>query len=171
MSTRATPEQIDQALGLRFESNIGDVTLRQWLIALLAALWEQGEGFSGKRPFGDSGWDWEPAPALIGAGLISGRVDDHGYVAEVDMGELHRFVADVIESMATMRLDGRHPGDWIPADVARDRLHREIAARYKIPPGLVGDWTRAWADSPESEEMGLAEWAIRRALGDQARHE
>lgn len=31
-------------------------TIRDYLKALVATVWIEGEGFSGKRPFGNSGW-------------------------------------------------------------------------------------------------------------------
>jgi hypothetical protein len=56
------PQPIDVAgmqgaLELRFDSDAGDnITIRDYLRILLETLWEEGEGFSGKRPFGNSGW-------------------------------------------------------------------------------------------------------------------
>ena len=32
------------------------MTVRQYLLQLLTALWEEDECFNGKRPFGNSGW-------------------------------------------------------------------------------------------------------------------
>lgn len=34
-------------------------TIGDYFRALLMAIWTEGEGFSGKRPFGNSGWDSE----------------------------------------------------------------------------------------------------------------
>jgi len=34
-------------------------TIRDYLKVLLSTLWEEGESFSGKRPFGNSGWEYE----------------------------------------------------------------------------------------------------------------
>lgn len=39
-------------------------TIGEYFVALLVQLWDQGEGFSGKRPFGDSGWEWELHDAI-----------------------------------------------------------------------------------------------------------
>lgn len=41
------------------ENDAGAETVRDYLKALLAALWNEGEGFSGKRPLGNSGWEHE----------------------------------------------------------------------------------------------------------------
>lgn len=48
----------------------GATSVRGYLVALLLEVWQEQEGFSGKRPFGNSGWSadlWRP---LIQAGLI-----------------------------------------------------------------------------------------------------
>ena len=75
--------KIAAALDTKFQSmDIGEVTARQYLKRLLSHLLMQGEGFSGKRPFGNSGWENELAQPLIMAGAISGTIED-GY-AEPD---------------------------------------------------------------------------------------
>ncbi len=59
-------------------------TIRDYLIALLHTLWREQDQFSGKKPFGNSGWEWDMFPPLINAGLVSGRLDEHGYIDQVD---------------------------------------------------------------------------------------
>lgn len=44
-------------------------TVKDYLKALLRALWDEGEGFSGKRPFGNSGWEGDLLDPLINQGL------------------------------------------------------------------------------------------------------
>ena len=57
---------------VRFDSDAGDnLTCRQYLCALLAQLWSEGSGFSGKRPFGNSGWECDIENALSEAGSVS----------------------------------------------------------------------------------------------------
>ena len=64
--------------------DVGDGTIRAYLKALLAALWREGEGFSGKRPFGNSGWQFDVYAALIQAGKVKGKIDpDAGWVDEL----------------------------------------------------------------------------------------
>lgn len=50
-----TPQQ---ALDIKFFCNDldEDITFREYFQKLLNQLWYEGEGFSGKRPFGNSGW-------------------------------------------------------------------------------------------------------------------
>lgn len=69
----------EEALELEMESDIGKSTIRQYLHALLAAVWEKDEGFSGKRPFGNSGWKWHVYEPLVKHGLIPGVKEDDRY--------------------------------------------------------------------------------------------
>lgn len=74
-------------------------TIREYLIALLAALWDEQEGFSGKRPFGNSGWDCDLMVPLIRAGLIDGRLDEDGYIEEVDDNGGEHLIAEAIQAL------------------------------------------------------------------------
>lgn len=60
------------------------VTVRQYLHTLLKDLWIHKEGFSGKRPFGNSGWEYEIYAALINAGFVEGELDQEGFVVEIN---------------------------------------------------------------------------------------
>ncbi len=53
-------------------------TVRDYLVCLVDAVWTQYDHFSGKRPFGTSGWKWDIYPALVKAGLIAGQLDSAG---------------------------------------------------------------------------------------------
>ena len=55
-------------------------TIKDYLIALLRKLWADGESFSGKRPFGNSGWDQDLTIPLVVAGVIDGTMDEDGYI-------------------------------------------------------------------------------------------
>lgn len=48
-------------------------TVRDYLQRLLRGVWIDGEGFDGKRPFGNSGWQDEVYSTLISAGFLEGR--------------------------------------------------------------------------------------------------
>lgn len=52
------------------DNDAGADTVRDYLLALLRQLWTEEEWFSGKRPFGNSGWQDEVYNALAVAGLI-----------------------------------------------------------------------------------------------------
>jgi hypothetical protein len=53
----------------------GGRTVRGYLVELLARLWERGESFSGKHPFGNSGWEDELVAPLVASGAA--RDEDH----------------------------------------------------------------------------------------------
>lgn len=77
-----TEENIKAAADLQFEetdSDSGAKSTREYMEALLSKLWSEGEGFSGKRPFGNSGWYLDLFKQFIIAGLIDGEVDEDGY--------------------------------------------------------------------------------------------
>lgn len=50
-----------------------ETTIGGYLGGLLARLLFYGEGFSGKRPFGDSGWEEDLFIALVSAGFVKGK--------------------------------------------------------------------------------------------------
>lgn len=88
------------ALGVRFSSDAGDdLTVREYLRTLLMTLWEEGEGFSGKRPFGNSSWEYEIYNPLVKAGFLQGTVDEDGYATVVDEQYAHAYVCDLILAM------------------------------------------------------------------------
>lgn len=74
-------------------------TIGDYLRALLLELWYEGEGFSGKRPFGDSSWEYDLYKALGQAGLIDITFDDDGYVDEVDSATADKLVAAAIKGL------------------------------------------------------------------------
>lgn len=59
-------------------------TIGEYLEKLFLTLWEEKDGFSGKRPFGNSSWEYEIYAALIAAGCIDGEFDEDGYIDSVD---------------------------------------------------------------------------------------
>ena len=71
-------------------------TIREYLKALLRQLWDEKEGFSGKRPFGNSGWDFDLMIPLIKAGVIDGSFDEDGLVNECDTEAGDTVIADAI---------------------------------------------------------------------------
>lgn len=66
------------------KNDAGAGTVGGYLAKLLTALIEKEEGFSGKRPFGNSGWLWELGKPLVEAGLVPGTLDDEGYLDDLD---------------------------------------------------------------------------------------
>lgn len=70
-------------------------TVREYMSLLLVTLWREEANFSGKRPLGWSGWEWEVYEALIKAGLVEGTctVDEDGDV-DVNMSTEAMIAAD-----------------------------------------------------------------------------
>ncbi|MFI7073495.1 hypothetical protein [Micromonospora sediminicola] len=100
MTDTTTPETARQVLDLPMPTNDADApTVRAYLIELLAKVWEEGECFNGKRPFGNSGWDYDLYPPLITAGLVAGKLDEDGWIEEVDDRAASRLVAAAIREL------------------------------------------------------------------------
>lgn len=74
-------------------------TIKEYLIKLLTELWEKGEGFSGKRPFGNSGWEHELYLPLLEAGAVNGKLDSEGYIQEVDSDAANTLIFDAIDAL------------------------------------------------------------------------
>jgi len=72
------------------------ITLREYFKKLLITLWEEGEDFSGKRPFGNSGWQYDVYSALISNGIFDGELDEHGYISELDEPAAQQFIIENI---------------------------------------------------------------------------
>lgn len=78
-------ETARQALNLKMQPNDANApTIRDYLIRLLSLVWEEGEGFNGKRPFGNSGWEYDLYVPLVRAGMIEGTFDHDGYPEDLD---------------------------------------------------------------------------------------
>lgn len=93
-------------LDIVFNDNISlnrEVTIREFFREMLAKLWYDPEGFSGKRPFGNSCWYYPVIYALVEAGAIEGSVtyDEDGYVedSKFDSKEADKFVQCLISKL------------------------------------------------------------------------
>lgn len=74
-------------------------TVGEYFRNLLITLWVEGEGFSGKRPFGNSGWEYDIYKPLIKAGALKGELDGDGYVDKVDKEMAHKLVKRLLNSV------------------------------------------------------------------------
>ena len=82
------------------DNDSGADTIRGYLIALLEESWRWGEDWV-KRPFGNSGWQYDLYEALAKAGFIDGEFDaEDGYATEVDERAGHKLIADAIQELA-----------------------------------------------------------------------
>lgn len=101
--TIPTGKTLMDALELRFDSDAGDdLTVRQYLHMLMRELWDEQESFSGKRPFGNSDWEFDLYMPLAKAGYIDlGPLGEDGtpykWTAE-QINLAHAYVHDLISA-------------------------------------------------------------------------
>lgn len=88
------------------DGDSGATTIRGYLCALAAAVWSDGEGFSGKRPFGNSGWQWDVYAALVKAGLITGTFDEYGGLDDADTEKGDQLIAAALKTLAERGAQG-----------------------------------------------------------------
>lgn len=81
------------------KNDAGAETVREYLKALLSKIWEEGEGFSGKRPFGNSGWDHDLYKPLIESGMIAGKIDEWGCIENCDGTEADAIIFAAIDEL------------------------------------------------------------------------
>lgn len=74
-------------------------TIREYLVCLLKELWRSGEGFSGKRPFGNSGWEYDMYIPLIKAKVVRGEINGDGYLEEVDSDAARKVITQAIKAL------------------------------------------------------------------------
>lgn len=87
-------------LDLPMDSNDADAaTVRDYMKALLRSLLQKTEGFSGKRPFGNSGWDRDMHKPLVKAGLVPGTIDADGYLETHDSDAADKLLMAAINDL------------------------------------------------------------------------
>jgi hypothetical protein len=62
-------------------------------------LFEEREGFSGKRPLGNSDWDGDVITELVKQGLITGSIDSDGYIEDADWNAADALLLAAIEEL------------------------------------------------------------------------
>lgn len=77
----------------------GPTTIKGYLVLLLKTLLEEEEGFSGKRPFGDSAWKHDLYKPLIVAGAVRGKLDSDNYIEEIDEKAADKLLLDLVSSL------------------------------------------------------------------------
>ena len=89
------------------ENDSGATTIKGYLKALLFTLWEEDEAFSGKRPFGNSGWQNDLAFALVKNEFIKGRLHSEieadetlsEYLDDADYPAMNKLIARAIAAL------------------------------------------------------------------------
>lgn len=104
MAEELTPAQIlDLPMG---DNDSGARTIRGYLVELLLTVWRKGEGFSGKRPFGSSCWEWDLYAALACAGVITATFDEDGFIDDMSADQrlrADRLIASAIEALGGVK--------------------------------------------------------------------
>jgi hypothetical protein len=82
--TNISAETARQILDLPMSdgNDAGAATIRDYLLKLLAELWREEQGFDSKRPFGNSGWQYDVYMPLVRAGLVAGSLDEYDDVSD-----------------------------------------------------------------------------------------
>ena len=90
----------EEILAIPMEPNEAEApTIRAYIVRLALEVFTKGECFSGKRPFGSSGWLGEVEAALIKAGAVKGKLDEDGYVEEVDCKQVTKSIKDACKAL------------------------------------------------------------------------
>lgn len=83
-----------------FSGDLGkEMTIKEFLKKLLLTLWEEGENFSGKRPFGNSGWKYDIYKCLIKNNVVNGKLDEDDYVDECDSDNADEIIKQIIQNL------------------------------------------------------------------------
>lgn len=80
-------------------NDAGATSVRDYLVTLLAEVWLAGEGFSGKCPFGNSGWTSELYEPLVKAGIVAGKLAEEGWLDDCDRTAGRAAIAAAIEGL------------------------------------------------------------------------
>lgn len=92
--------ELQQILDLPvFRSDLDEgesVTIRECLFDILKMVLEETECFDDKRPWGYSGWVYDLYAPLIKHNLIPGKLDEDGYIENVDEEKAIKFVTEKI---------------------------------------------------------------------------
>lgn len=99
--------RLDAILALPMGKNDANArTVREFLGSLLLRVWEEQDGFSGKRPWGNSGWEYDLYITLIDAGFVRGEVarfpeegPDYAEINSVDDDAAKALIADAIRRL------------------------------------------------------------------------
>lgn len=77
-------------------------TIGQYIMMVAGKLFAEQDEFSGKRPFGNSGWIFEVYEALIRGGVLEGSFDEDGYIEKCDTNAGDRIIAGLFKFLKEM---------------------------------------------------------------------
>lgn len=84
------------------ENDIESKTIREYLKALLITVWEKEESFSGKRPFGNSGWKYDIYRTLATHKIIEADIDEDGDIVDIQRSEYSKADQLISEAIASL---------------------------------------------------------------------
>ena len=90
-------ETIINALNEKMLDDFEGYTIKDYFKKLLLVLWEEGEGFSGKRPFGNSGWEYDIYIPLAKEGYIDAEFDEDMCLENLDVKYANKLVIEMIK--------------------------------------------------------------------------
>ena len=90
-------EIIINALNEKMLDDFEGYTIKDYFKKLLLTLWEECEGFSGKRPFGNSGWEYAIIIPLAKTGYINAKFDEYGDLVNFDSLYADKLVTEMIK--------------------------------------------------------------------------
>lgn len=148
-----TPQQV---LGLALPGNdSGAFTVRGYLCALLAELWREEDGFSGKRPFGNSGWPDDIYGPMVRAGMVEGAFDEDGDLEIFPRASQQK--ADKLIQAAIARLKSE--------DADLERLRSSARTLATVTASLSRALKAAWIELVQGHSDAAREW-IANAIED-----
>jgi len=80
-------------------NDAGASSIRGYLKALLERLLIKGNEFSGKRPFGNSGWEYDLYAPMVATGFVTGKLDGNGDVEDVDEAFALKLLLGAVRSL------------------------------------------------------------------------
>lgn len=89
-----------EVLALQMRRNEVDAeTIREYLVELLVALYDQEDDFKGETPFGDFDWIHDLHTPLIIAGMVKATIDNKGYIVRYDKEKAHEYIFRAIYAL------------------------------------------------------------------------
>lgn len=85
-----TEDFLDKVLEEKFIDYNWEFTIPEYIIELGKRVWIEGESFSGKRAFGDSGWQW----------ILKEQLEEKGYLEkDCDWKDCDKLIQDCCSRM------------------------------------------------------------------------
>ena len=82
-----------------YGEDAGVDTLGEYFTKLLLAVWDENEGFSGKRPFGNSGWTIDVYYTIAKNGLVKATYDPDWGDYDYDTEEADDYIRNMLSCL------------------------------------------------------------------------